>query len=471
MRGLFVACLWLLAVPVLRPAIATPLYSARAGRTCDNCHLTPDDWVNPPLSERKCTLSCAACHVDPGGGGLRNASGRFFGRSTLPMIATAPRPTLDWDRELVPWLYRRDLATAYTDSLPRGPRDFDRSREARWSLDRDRWARGRPLRQGSRWALFPGRYADLRSDPLLRIGWDLRLATLFSAGARFFPMQTDLGIALHPVEHVTLLVNTGARGRIHGTDRTLRDAHTPYLREAFVLLHEAPAIAYLKAGRFTPQFGLRLDDHTAQTRRTFELDGALPQTRVTGVEIGVHPNYPYAALAWFRGTSRGRPPAAADVFDVDDGWGTTLHLGYRDEAWSAGASALVLRRPNPNGGDAESLALHGSLNPAVRWRRVPLTYQWEIDVGRWTRDSGHSTRRTALYHELDWLVANGVNVLLAQDWADTDTQVRNDHSQRLTLGLQVTPVPGLTLDARGRVLFPAAELSGADAFVQLHVWN
>jgi hypothetical protein len=73
---------------------ATPLYTVREGRTCDNCHSLPNDWVDPPeMARRKCTLSCSGCHVDPGGGGLRTVSGVYFGRSTLPDVL-GRRPTV-----------------------------------------------------------------------------------------------------------------------------------------------------------------------------------------------------------------------------------------------------------------------------------------------------------------------------------------------------------------------------------------
>ena len=102
---------------------ATPMYAGRSARTCDNCHVAPNEWVNPPVADRKCNMSCQSCHVDPAGGGLRNTAGRFFGQSTLPMIATSPRPTDDWDQN-APFLGRRDHATSYDDNLPLGPNTF-----------------------------------------------------------------------------------------------------------------------------------------------------------------------------------------------------------------------------------------------------------------------------------------------------------------------------------------------------------
>ena len=66
------------------------------------------------------------------------------------------------------------------------------------------------------------------------------------------------------------------------------------------------------------------------------------------------------------------------------------------------------------------------------------------DLGDYRRASGHKTRRAAFYQELDWLAGNGVNFLVAQDWADPDRQVKDDESWRLCGGVQVTPIPGIT---------------------------
>jgi hypothetical protein len=415
-------------------------------------------------------MSCQGCHVDPAGGGMRNAAGRFYGSATLPMIATNPRPTQDWDSWIGGILYRRDRRTTFTDSLPEGPVDFAASHDPRFA-PRDQWAKGSPAGGSSKHAAFRGRYLALNADPLLRISWDARLALLVTQGAFAFPMQADLAAALHPIEHVTVLANVGARGRSTGASDTFDDPRTPYLREGFLLLHEAPANLYAKAGRFVPQFGLRIEDHTAQPRRAFEQDGSVPDARVVGVEIGANPNYPYLSASWFRSTSKERVPAAFDLFDVDQGRGAALNFGYRETGWSLGGSLLAHRRPVIEGGDATSFAVYGTLNPWFYRRSLPLTYQAEYDYGRYERASGLETRRVGFWHELDWRAGNGVNVLFTQDWVDPDTEVRDDHAFRVGAGVQITPVPGITLDTRIRALFPATGASGADLFTQIHFWK
>ena len=457
-------------VTVAGRAVGTPLYAARAGRTCDNCHLTPNTWKNPELADRRCSLACQACHVDPAGGGMRNASGRFYGRATLPAIATSPRPTADWDREVMKVFYRKDKATTYSSDLPLGPDTYEESLDPKYA-PHDFWARGRPAGTPARQSFFRGRYGAINADPMLRVGWDVRMALLLSRSAVAFPMQVDLGMAFHPVEHLTLLANTGARGRTNGIGDVVDDPRTPYLREGYVLLHELPYLAYAKAGRFVPSYGLRLDDHTSFIRRRFELDGSLPETRVTGVEIGAAPNYPFVNLSWFKTKARDTAPAAFDPFDVDEGWGSAVNLGYRSEGWSAGASAMFRRRPLTEGGDADTYGIYVAVNPWFYSRGIPLTYQAEVDRGTRARLSGLEATGLALYQELDWSVGNGLNLLLSHEWEDPDREVKDDAAHRVGLGWQLTPVPGVTLDTRLRGLLPAGGEGGVDGFVQLHLWN
>jgi hypothetical protein len=448
-------------------ATSTPLYSARAGRTCDNCHLTPNNWENPALAERKCTLSCQVCHVDPTGGGMRNTSGRFYGKATLPMIATSPRPTQDWDRTIIG---RKDRATTYSHNLPLGPDTFEESFAYNDSV-RDFWGRGTPWGKPTRYGFFEGRYGTLRADPFFRFGWDIRLAALLAGNALVFPMQADFPIALHPVQHAMLFVNTGFRGSTSGFGDPFDDDREPYLREAFLMLYEAPYQAYVKAGRFVPGFGLRIDDHTSAIRRQFELDGALPESRVTGIEVGAAPNYPFVNLSWFRMTPRNETPDRWNIFDVGDGWGTAVNLGYRELGWSLGGSALIRRRTLEDGGDTSVFGVYGAFNPWFYWVNVPLTYQAEFDVGSYQRASGLTANNAAFYGELDWLLTNGINLLFAHDWADPDADVIEDEFTRLQVGVQIVPYPGVTFDCRVRLLVPTFGGRDADLFVQFHFWN
>lgn len=458
----------LASVSLVRVALALPQYAARAGRTCDSCHILPD-WDTPKFSERKRNLACQTCHVDPSGGGMRTTAGRYYGRATLPMIATSPRPYDDWDRNF-PGLGRRDRATPYDDYLPVGPKNFGHAAAYNDSIH-DKWAWGTPP-GATRYGPLNGRYAKLNADPVLRIGGDFRFATLLAGeGGLMFPMQLDVGAVLHPVHHVTALMNVGARGQSSGYSDTIDDSHSPYFREAFLMTSEWPYQAYAKAGRFVPSFGLRLDDHTNRIRREFELDGSLPESRVTGIEVGAVASYPFLQAAWFEMKSKYAEPDPWDIFDVDSGWGAALNLGVREFGWSAGASALMRRRPLDEGGDTDTYALYGSFNPWFYTEKIPLTLQGEIDIGTVQRLSGREADKRVWYGEMGWLVWNGVNIILAYDWADPDRDVVDDHSGRFQFGGQLVVIPGVTFDGRVRYLDVATdEGDDADVFLQMHIW-
>jgi hypothetical protein len=400
---------------------------------------------------------------------MRNAAGRFYGRATLPLVATSPRPTQDWDRNWFGLFPRMDKATTYTHDLPQGPDSLAQVGEKRFAAH-ESLARGKPAGYPIPESYFQGRYWRLNADPLFQISFDVRLAALLSGGGSAFPMQFDLGALLHPVERMSLVANVGARGRAGGFQETVEDPESPYLREGYLLLHELPYGIYAKGGRFVPAYGLRLDDHTSFIRRQFDLDGSLPEVRVTGVEVGASPNYPFLNLSWFRTNPATEPPPAFDIFDVGPGWGMAANLGIRELGWSLGGSAMVRRNSASPEEEATMGGAYGVFNLWHYARSVPLTGQAEFDQGSFTSPSGRKRTARAFFTEIDYLLGNGLNLLAEYDWEDPDIEVEGDAAQRLAIGVQFTPYPGITLDTRLRGLVPAEGASGGDVFLQLHLW-
>lgn len=446
--------LWAVVL-VATPVQALPLFTAREGRTCDNCHTDPTGWPNPELSERKCNMSCINCHVDPSGGGLRNTSGRFYGESTLPMLLASHRGWKDWKRHLFEG----------ENDRPRR----NRAPELAW---------GTPLGGSAPLALDQRRYAGLNSDPLVSVGIDVRLAAWLSGTVSVFPMQFDNHLALHPVRYLTLFATGGVLSRSKGFGATA-DRETFYaLKDASVMLHQLPYMSYLRVGRFIPPFGTRLDDHTSFIRRENELDGAVLHSRVVGAQVGFAPNYPYLDAAVFR-------PNGKDLLEANDpkneksppfmgvdGWGTALSAGWRDLGWSLGGSGMLRRRALEDGGDTTTVGLMGSFNPWFYNDKVPLTLMAEYDVGWRQRElSGNEAKYQAAYAEADLLAVNGLNLRFKYDFTDPDAELGKDHIHRTGLGFDFYIIPNLAVTMQARLAFPAAAAQAtADGLLILRAW-
>ncbi len=461
-------------------AQALPLYAARGGRTCDNCHSLPNTWFDPPeISRRKCTMSCVGCHVDPGGGALRTVSGTFFGEATMPMFMGRNRPLQDTHRDVTDfakWFQQVNTPSSQPSSQPTSGRiqpakeQEDPRGEGAPPADRGWTAWGRPLNHGgSEMAWLDGRYDDLNADPLLLFGGDFRMG-YWSQGPLFFPMQADLYASVHPLEHLRLYTAFGARGRsrsltFDGMD--VDDQPRFGVRDLWVMTDEWPFLGYLKVGRFLPIFGTRVADHTAYIRRAFGLSQEDPANRVLGAEIGFAANYPYFHLSAFKPSTKD----ARNPVETGSGWGAAISGGYRELGWQLGASAMVRQRPLGDGGDTLEASLQWVWNPWFYWEGLPLTYLGEATWGTLQRpNSGKETSQLAHYHQLAWTALNGVVVRGRFDYWDPDFEVADDQIWRPGVGLDLTLLPGLTLGGDVRVGVPAGSGGGEllDVFAQIH---
>ena len=474
-RWVLRAILWLAP----SSALALPMYAQRSGRTCGNCHVSPTyqdpkGWDNPELSKRKCNMSCQGCHTNPLGGGLRNTSGRYYGQSTLSMFAVQERSYSDYGREILPAAVANRLRLAY--SAPIRGRGGDKTIPSSWAeaeagvggAQTDGWtAFGRPFGDKSEYAFWDGRYGDLNPDPLLQLGGDFRLA-YFSGSQSFFPMQADLHASVHPIEHVTAMGTLAARGRTAGPVATLTQERLPFFaRNAFLMAHELPMMAYAKAGIFMPSFGTYIDDHTSFTREYMELDVSNADDTVLGVEVGMAPNYPFAQLSFFRNmTPYGAPEGA------DPGYGAAANFGWRDLGFSVTGSLMLKRRDLEARGNMDAASIGWGFNPFFYSDAIPLTYMGEFTFGRRQRVlTGDDAPFWATYHELWWTVFNGISVRAKYDAGRRDAGLANTLEHRFSAALDVSPVPGVTFIAQGRVLLhPDTDGPGADVFIHTHLW-
>ena len=228
-----------------------------------------------------------------------------------------------------------------------------------------------------------GRYAGLKANPLLSFGIDARLALWNNEGRYlFFPMQLDTYVALHPVRHVTAYVNAGVLAKSKGFAATF-ERRPPYMvKDAFLMVHELPYMLYVRAGRFIPPFGTFLDDHTSPIRRQVELDQGIQNSRVTGVEVGLAPNYPYFHLTLFRPNQRDDFASGDAPFFGVSGWGAMIALGWRDLGWQLGVSGMTRTRELADGGQLLRMRELAVLLLDLRRRLGDLEFEELVELSR-----------------------------------------------------------------------------------------
>jgi len=491
----------LVTVLLTWPAVASalPQYGVMASRMCSNCHIAPVGWEDPDVSERKCSLNCNTCHINQTGGGLRTTSGNFYGYEIVPMIGTRPG-----DTPIPP----KPKPEGWTPPPPPASQPASRPASQPAGLLAPSWVSDvnidmfpaltligdvDPAKIAEEEFLYPipeagtkERFGGMDPFPYYSVGGDIRSMVYLPLDSvsddwAIFPMQLDLhaaGVPYNPQKYnegrLTLYMTMGFEGdRGDGYDGFWERF---YMKEWMALFHDLPYQMYAKLGRFTPAFGWRIDDHTAYTRQIQWMGDCFPfndpdrrcwEQQVTGLEVGLNPNYLYANVSVFN-------PANdwADPFEVDDHFGTAVNVGYRDLLWQLGASFMFEDRSDAQeawGSLQWSLNFHSATHNWKGLDLVPLIYLGEATY-RFMDEGAAETHSLALMNELDWWVMDGLNVEVRHDYLDPNLDVDDDQLHRLSVGVRYHVYTWISMMVFYRHNHEATDEFNDEVLVQLHAW-
>jgi hypothetical protein len=372
---------------------------------------------------------CTLCHVNPNGGGGRNDYGRDVFEKTR-------------------------LAFSFLDPQEKAMAGDDADDPA-----------GAPSAAEGKWRGFglSGALTDW-----LAIGGDLRLAFLHVdkvgedpitgdplnaqdfPGDGFFLMQADVYVMAQLGRFTTFYVDKSVRGAGY---------------EAWAL-YTHPGKGYVRAGHFTPSYGLRLEEHRAYV--TEEL-GVGPLTRETGVEAGVYVGPFQLNLALglpFSNTALATGARSASPYQSYGGYATlTFAHAFKDLSLVLGLSAAVRTHvsgptpllagatgPTPCG--VQELLAGGFLGASLG----RFTYLAEADLAQnvpWVatvppmmgeacgtdlRVGDASTtgfaRGLAVYHELSFALLQGFDVVGTWEFKDPDLSLASGAETRFGAGFE-----------------------------------
>ena len=316
---------------------------------------------------------CQSCHINPSGGGMRNAFGAQFGREELPVPGWSEDSGLEDLSKLLP--------------------------------------------------SFLGIGADFRTLYIVR-----QIPDSSSAGSHmdneFFQMQGDIYFNFRIAKKINLYFMKGLYSGF----------------EAYGLLHVLPLAGHVKIGKFIPNYGLRMDDHTAFIRKYTGFSPETGRPEITGLEAAVAP---------------GPVVIGAGVYNAADGFGATGGsekaflgriegmFGLTEKAF-LGLGANVFRRTQASG----SVTLYGGFGTIGLGR---LTVIGEGDFLRNATPTGITTG-VVLYGEANYTVVDGVDLKVAYDFYDPDKNLKTGATSRYSIGAEFFPISGVEVRPMYRIV-------------------
>lgn len=213
----------------------------------------------------------------------------------------------------------------------------------------------------------------------------------------------------------------------------IKDALTFYLDESFgpgsafnretfgLLTGFLPWNMYIKAGKFFPPYGFRLQDDAAFIRSRTGFNFTSPDT---GVEVGLAPGNAFLSVAMTNGTGVSRGERIGKQVSLN-GYYLFSDLPVVRNVWVGGSFAYNSLK----GKDRTLYGFHAGLN---LWR---LTMLGEIDF---IEDEQLPQRASqfAGYGEINWLVCDWMNAKFAYDYFDPSRQRGDQALTRYSFGVE-----------------------------------
>jgi hypothetical protein len=297
-----------------RPVKAEPWLSTRFAQNCAGCH-APGRKNLPPI-DRRCTLSCQGCHVNPNGGGLRSFYGKWnenywlksFRIQPLNQYAMfAPYPLISKKR--TPWekadKKQRVFAVEQGFKLDTIESDFPSGK------DYDRGSNAPYLTIADSREEFE--YQIPRSDPYRKMitekidgGGDFRLIhtkdmtdSVTVGREKAWLMEGAFGLRYRPFRSSHIVYEALALGSpaSQGINSLPGSETTGSL---YIMQDDLPYNIFVMSGFYRPLFGHTSADHSAlsQVMVSRALSGQSNRYRILhkAISIGTAPNVPYGNL-------------------------------------------------------------------------------------------------------------------------------------------------------------------------------
>lgn len=244
--------------------------------------------------------------------------------------------------------------------------------------------------------------------------------------------------------------------------------------EGYAIAHILPNNSYIKGGTFSPNYGIRIDDHTAYTRGgdlgllAGSGNGLIydPRYVESGIEIGGY----FGDFA-FLTLSVGNPRYA--VFQTDPTYTANLMikptLQSEDLNFFIGGSFANFRGLIPFVGNFPKVNMYGGYL-GIGFKNFSLLAEYDIAKDYVFTD----TSSNVLMAEAAYIIMNGLEAVIRYDRYNPLPESENDNIDRFILGLEFFPYSFIELRPQYRLQMQknalGENISHKSVVLQFHLW-
>lgn len=300
---------------------AEPWLSNRFAQNCAGCH-APGRYNRVP-SERRCTLSCQGCHVNPNGGGMRSEYGKWnqdtwlysFTPSAWRLGHNRPLPLAEQD-------YTRDRLATYLQKISPNPDAPERKEATKRIIEKGLPMRDTPARVSeNEFNKYNSAFEKItepnpakfiagvptgdplrqRDDNIVTGGGGLRYFHIEATdlngekSKRDMVMTADVSLKVEPIRRFSMVTEAAFA---NGTGTEFFQGYTSgsFARSAYFMVDDLPYNTFVMSGLYRPLFGNYDVDHNSVLS---QITNMRYNTVTRATTLGTAPNVPFLNVHTF----------------------------------------------------------------------------------------------------------------------------------------------------------------------------